>query len=220
MPHTQSRYEQEQAFQDAVVMCGLEDITAFGTTVKTRNAAGDYSFNQAASQTVQYVINIGQALQRAGVLTDDSVVTEKFLQQFGGSNPSLEASPQGIYGVDSTGNPETVRTSALKKGIKVKGVRLSYLVSTVNMTTLTGRIDKVVYTDNVAAAPTITAVVAATALASTFRVNLYVRTLSIAAPDFLVGDNTELTFELAATTPVGGTFRLYRAELLLDQNYN
>lgn len=214
MPHTSSRYEQEQGFGDGILICGIEDMTGFGTVTKTRNAAGDISYNMGSSLTGQFCINVGQVIQRTGL-------SDSFLQQFGGSGPSQDSGGQGIYGTDYTGNPETVRTTNFKKGLKLKGFKVYYQIGTLALTTHTCRVDKVSYAD--AAAPTITNILAsaanglttATSVGKVVQVNL-----AAAEQIYRVNDMEELIIEISPVTPATSTYRIYRVELLLEFNFN
>lgn len=215
MPHTRSNYNQDQGFSDGIIILGPDELMVSGTTVLTRNAAGDWAYNQAASQAVLYGINVGKAIQRVGV--ND----RKFLEQFGGTTPSLGAEGQGIYGTDYTGNPEVVRTTKLLKGIKLKGFKVYYTIATLALTVHTCRVDKVTYADG--GAPTIAAVLASAANGLTTAVStgkLVQVDLAAAEQIYRTTDMNELVIEIAATTPATSLYRLYRVELLVEFNYN
>lgn len=214
MPHTRSQFKQDQGFGDGILIVGPEDIMVSGTGVRTRNAVGDWSINQAASLTNLYAINIGQLMQRTGL-------SDKFLEQYGGSNPSVDALPQGIYGTDYTGNPVAPRTAFFKKGVKLVGIKVVGLVSAVNLVAATCRLDEVLYVDNAAVAVTNKLASAANGLPTAFRANPYVSQIAnFVTPGYEVTDLQELLFEMSIQTNAGGTYRLYRLELQFEFNCN
>jgi hypothetical protein len=214
MPHTRSNYNQEQGFTDGIVIVGPEDIMISANGVRTRNAAGDWSINQAASLTGNYAINIGQLLQRTGL-------PDKFLEQFGGTGPSADAQPQGIYGQNYSGNPVVPRTLNWKKGAKLTGIKAVYQIAGAALTTHTVRVDEVVYANNAALGITAKLANAANGLATAIQANPYATAVTgFVSPGYEVTDLQELIADFTVVTQAAGTYRLYRVELQFEFNFN
>lgn len=214
MPHTRSNYNQEQGFADGILIVGPEDLMASGTFTRVRNAVGDWSVNQGATLTNQYAINIGQLLQRTGL-------ADRFLEQFGGTNPSADAQPQGIYGTNYTGMPIVPRTTTWKKGVKLTGIKVVYNITGAALLAHTCRLDEVLYANNAAVAVTNKLASAANGLTTAIQANPnVVQVTGFVSPGYEVTDLQELIFEINAQTQAAGAYRLYRLELQFEFNFN
>ena len=219
MPHTQSRYMQDLGFTDGIVMFGPQEILPFGTTTLTRNAAGDISYNQGASQTVQYAINLADGqLMRSGFFED-------LQEQFGGSGIPASAQFQGrpdTLGAMSALQQLTPRTALKIKGLLIQSVAVVYRIDTNPLTAHTARLDKTVFANNVA--PAITSVLAsgANGLATAAQANPYVTEIPLAAGQqiYRITDLSEYLFEISAQTPAGGAYRLYAVRMKVTFNFN
>jgi hypothetical protein len=219
MPHTKGKFEQDLGYTDGVLVAGVDEISAFAAAdaVKTRNDVADISFNQAAQKDVTYCLAVGKLLHRTGTLED----LEVYNKGTGiAGNADVQGRPPFRKTVVGKASWLTPRAANKLKGVKVTAIRFAYKISDVDLTTLNARVDKVVYDDNVGAAPAVSAVVASTGLYKVKRDNLIVRTLTLASPAYLTTDLSELMVELNVVTPLGSTFRLYRMEVMCEFNYN
>lgn len=220
MPHTQSRYMQDLGFTDAKVFCTpSQEIIPFGTTVLTRTAAGNINYAQAASQTVQYVVNIITLLQRRLGFSED------LQEQFGGGSIAGSAQIRD-YRPDVRAGMATAQQLQPRTAFKTKGVRLIsfdvfYLIGTNPLTAHTCRIDQSVFTAG-QAAPTITSVLAsgANGLATAASANMYVTTVTPATQTYFTLNDAGLYLELNVQTPAGGTYTLWGFDVAFEFNYN
>lgn len=220
MPHTQGRYQQDLGFTDGRVFAPPNDIHFSGTTVLTRNAAGDWSLNQAASQTVLYAVNVAELIERRTGFGED------LQEQFGGTGIPASAQQQ-VYRPDvsagmSTGQEITPRTALKVKGYKLLSVDVIYQIGTLALTTHTIRIDQTVHANNVANA--ITAVLAngANGLATAVQANPYVTNVPLAAGQqiYRIGADQSIWVELNVVTPATSTYKLYGFDCSVEFNFN
>jgi hypothetical protein len=221
MPRTRGRYMQDLGLTDGIFFFGIEDIIGLAAAdcVQTRNAAGDYSINVAATKTVTLALQLGKLLQRTGMALDTQLNFGSMANQ---ASYDPDASPQGRYGTSFTGNPVTPRTTFLQKGIKINGFKVIYLISGAALLAHTCRVDKIVHANNVANAITTPLASAANGLATATQVNPYVTTVNLAAAEqiYRIADLSQLIFEVGAQTQGGGTYRMYGIEVLAEFNYN
>lgn len=222
MPHTQSRYQQDLGFTDARVFIGVGDLVPSSVVngVVTRNAAGDWSLNQAASLTVQYAGNLTQALIRRIGFGED------LQEQFGGTGIPASAQPQ-VYRPDvipaMAGLQELTPRTALKvKGIKLFSVDVVYLITGAALTAHTIRVDQSNFVNNVALAPSVVLASAANGLATAIQANPYVTNvaLPVAQQIYRNSIDSQLWIEITSTTQVAGAYRLYGFDCLVEFNYN
>jgi hypothetical protein len=228
MPHTQGKYQQLLPNTDAIAIFGPDDIMALAAAdcVLTRNAAGDYAYNVAASKTVTFALALGKLLQRTGQQSD-------FLEQYG-----TAAGVAGASSVANTGDPASFtaqgrppftgatqlspRTGNVLKGVKIKSFKISYQIGAVNLIAHTCRVDKTVYANGVANAVTSVLASGANGLATAFSATPYNTAVALAAGEqiFRVTDLSFLTLEIGVQTNAGGTFRLQNIEVLYEFNFN
>lgn len=219
MPHTQSRYQADLGFTDGVILFGPNQIFPTGTTVLTRNAAGDISFNQAASQAVTYSLNLGDGqLFRTGF-------GEDLQEQFGGSGIPASAQFQGrpdTIGAMAALQELTPRTALKIKGIQINSIAVVELIAGAALTVHTCRLDKTVFANNVANAITAILASAANGLPTATQANPYVTEVALAAGQqiYRISDLSEYNFEVATTTQGGGTYRLYAVRMKVTFNFN
>src|SRR5258707_6389602 len=116
MPHTQSRYQQDLGFSDGRVFLGVGDLVpnSVANGVVTRNAAGDWSVNQAASLAVIYAGNLTNALIRRTGFGED------IQEQFGGTGIPGSAQPQ-VYRPDVIPAMNTGQQLQPRTALKLKG---------------------------------------------------------------------------------------------------
>jgi hypothetical protein len=220
MPHTSSRYMQDLGFNDVALFCGPGDLIVNGANgVLTRNAAGDWSYNQAASLTAIYAVNVSGMLQRRVGFFED------LQEQFGGAGIAGSAGPQGrpdTFGSMNTAQQITPRTAFKLKGYKMFGFDVIYQISTANLTSQSLRVDQSVFVGGAVMAPTSVLAAGTNGLAVAFSANQYVTNvvLPIAQQIYRIAEDGELWIELTVVTPVTSTFKLYGFDLDLEINYN
>lgn len=179
-------------------------------SVYTRNAAGDVSFNQIASQTVQYQIGVAD-------------IKRPFITF--GMPPGMGTIPvasefQNIFGTAAGGpsNPWSGgQTSvqfgepAFPWGIAIIDVFAVYSVSTNPLTTATLGLYRQRFAEAVANAQDV--LVNAVAIATTTTASAttcHVQKSTLAQPiAFEATDNSDLVIELALVTPASSTARVY-----------
>jgi hypothetical protein len=222
MPHTEGRYQQDLAFTDGLFIPNLSEIFTSGANpaTQTRNGVGDFSLNQASSQTSNYSVNLlGSNLFRSGF-------GEDLQEQFGGTGIAASAQPQfyrpdlGIL-LQANSAQLNPRTALKTKGLKFRGVKVNYFVGAVALTSIVCRIDRSIFVDGVAISVTNVLASAANGLVTTNATTNHVITVNFPSPlVYEITDWEELWFEMTVVTPAGGTFRLYGVESLIDFNYN
>lgn len=228
MPHTQSRYQQDLGFSDGVVLFGprqiIPSVAATGLpptteTILTRNAAGDISYNQIASQAVLYDVNMGAGqLFRTGF-------GEDLQEQFGGAGIPASAQFQGrpdTIGAMAQLQEITPRTALKIKGIQINSIAVIELISGAALTAHTCRLDKTLFANNVAASITSIIASGANGLPTATQANPYVTEIPLAANQqiYRISDLSEYWLEIAATTQGGGTYRLYAVRMKVTFNFN
>lgn len=216
MPHTSSFYQQDQPNTDGIATFGPEEIMAgfvpaAGTALITRNAAGSWSWNQAASVTNIYGIPLTPLMFRLGFSQDTQ-------EQFGGS-----VGPIGVAGRPPfTGATQLVppTTNKVPKGIKILDFVVNYIVITNPLTAMTCRYDRTVYAEGAAPAVTNILASAANGLLLTVTNGHSVKITGLAAQTFEITDLSQLIFELSIQTPAGGTCQLHNIQVHYAFNYN
>lgn len=225
MSRTNSRIESSQPNTDALIYISAYDLmTSFAAAtdaVLTRNAAGDWAYNQIASKTNIYAIPFGQILARLGLAPD---VQEQFGTALGVAGPSAVANT-GYPGAVEGRPPFTGATHLNPQtGFKAKGMNLldvvfHYQITTNPLTAHTCRVDKCVYANNVANAITAVLATGANGLATAAQANPY-STKVVVNAGFNVTDQSYLIVEQSVQTPAGGTFRNYGMTVHVSFNYN
>lgn len=221
MPHTHSRYMQDLGFNDASLFLGVGDVVPNGANgVITRNAAGDWSLNQAASLTAIYGVNVTNAiLRREGFFED-------LQEQFGGAGIAGSAEYQGrpdTIPSMSTGQQLTPRTTFKLKGVKLNGFDVIYTVGTLALTSISLRVDQTNFLNNVAVAPTVVLAAGANGLAIAVpSTGPYVTNVQLPAAQqiYRISEDLQLWIDLTVVTPATSTFRLYGFDLDLEFNFN
>jgi len=223
MPHTQSRYQQDLGFTDARIFLGPGDIVV-NTPVNaplTRNAAGDWSFNQITTGiTTIYGVNITNAIIRRTGFGED------LQEQFGGTGIPASAQPQ-VYRPDvipamSAAQQLQPRTALKLKGLKLLSFDVVYTIGTLALTSQSIRVDQTTFVNN--AAKTITAVLAAGAngLATATQANPYVTNVALAAGQQVYRNlvDQQLWIDLTVVSPNTSVYTLYGFDCLVEFNYN
>lgn len=224
MPHTQSRYQQDLGFTDGVTLAYPWDFIATGAgapTVVTRNAAGDFSYNIGASVgPVNFSFSLLELMmQRVGF-------GEDLQDQLVGSGIMGSAQPQ-LYRPDlnsgqNTGQQLQPRTANKVKGVKPLSIKVIELITGAALTTHTARIDKTVFSNNVANSITSVLASGANGLPTAVQANPYVTVINfpVASQIYQVTDLSQIWFEMTVTTAAAGAYRLYGAELTFEYNFN
>lgn len=192
-------------------------INITGTTVYTRNAAGDYSYNQAASQTVQYQMGIADlkrpfttfpAFPGQGTVPLANELQEVFGTAAGGPGDPMgpgfsgtPAKPWGVSIIDAFA-VYSVGTNPLSAGSVLGLYRQKYAEGVAN-----GQ-DVLIN----AVAITLTATASAT--------TCHVFKSTLAQPlSFESLDNSDIVLETILITPAGGTARMYGLGLHVAVEY-
>jgi hypothetical protein len=110
--------------------------------------------------------------------------------------------------------------AAVPKGLKITNMDLHYQITTNPLTIHTVRVDRMVFANNVANAITSILANGANGLQTAAQANPYTTRVALTTPAFEVTDDAVVNIEVAATTPAGGTYRLYGMTLHVDYNYN
>lgn len=227
MSRTNARFDAKTPHVDAFIDYGASEFASLGAgaSALTLNAKGDVSFNMAASLAGKWVLSLAGLMQRIGELP--------FLQeQFG-----TKAGVAGPTSVANTNDPDaqvgpppqtgvlsiTPQTGFVAKGIEILDYVLYYLIGTNPLAVHTSGLSKTVYpTPGAPAALTVTDIVAnaANGLALAANANVQSTKISVAAPVFNVSDLSGLYIEVDATTPVGGTYRMYGCCIHAKFNFN
>jgi hypothetical protein len=232
MPRTQSSWSMDTPFTDGKIIIGPQDmllsVAAAADAVLTRNAAGDWSWNQIASKTNIYAgIISSSVLERIGQAGD-------FQENYGTATPGNAAGVgnAGFTGnqggpQDFTGRPPVAGATYLNptlgnipKGFKLTDVTFVYAGVTVDLVAITCRVDKTVYANLVA--PAVTPVLATGVNGLLVANNANPRVIKVATPGavFNFTDNAEINVELSVQTNAGGTAKIYRMILHGTFNYN
>lgn len=164
-----------------------QDFAVLTNGAVTRNAVGDVSINQASSLTGTYTF----------------CLTAGFLRRIFG----LEA------GLAADGTNAVVGDAPIRKGIKITDVTVHYQVGTLALTSISVRIDRIKFVNNVANAISVVLANAANGLQIALQANPYSTKINIVDPIDLTGydvaDNSGLYIEFSVVTPATSTFRLY-----------
>jgi hypothetical protein len=223
---TNGRFEMKTPFTDGVFPVTIDDLNNFGAgaATKTRNAKGDYSFNVGASQVCVFATSFAGLIFRTG---QTPFLQEQFGTAAGVAGPTSVANtsdPDAQSGVPPfTGASQlTPQTGFVPKGIKILNIALKYRIDTNALSLHTIGLSRSQFTDNSAAAPVATDIIAnaANGLATAARGNYYITVVSVASPTFSVLDLNDIWLEIDATTPAGGAYRLYGATVRIAFNYN
>lgn len=224
MSRTQGRYEQKTANIDGRIVLSADDFQSVGAAITglVLNGKGDVSLNVGAGVAAKFICDLSKILFRTG--------QAPFIQeQFG-----TAASVAGPTAVANTSDPDatigpppqtgilsiTVQTGFVPKGVTIKDIVLKYLVSGGDLTTHNIGLSKTVFANNAALAVTDIIASGANGLLKTVQANTYATKVSVAAPVMTVSDLTNLIIEVDATTPGGGAYRLYGADVHVSFNFN
>jgi hypothetical protein len=210
MGHTEGRFTSDLGSTDNVLFMGPNECLVSGTGVVTRNAAGNWSINQAQSLTVIYAFELTQAnFIRTGVGGPGGQ------EQFGGTGVTGPlAAPLG-YPPFSAASQLTPRSTYIPKGININSLSLVYFVGTTALTSQVCRLDSTLFAN--AAAPVITNILASAAngLVVTASANDYVTAVTglpasfAGANAYLITPTTKWTLEITVVTPASSTYQLF-----------
>lgn len=228
MSRTNARWEQDNPFTDGVLILSPIDFASVGAAVAgiALNASGDVSQNQAASIVAKYVVSLNNVIFRTGLLP---FLQEQFGTAAGVAGPTLVANtsdPDAQIGVPPfTGASQfqPPATGFAPKGIAFTSVTLYYQIGTNPLSLHTMGITKTVKpVPATPAALVVTNVLAnaANGLATAANANPQSTTAAVTSTVFQVADNAEYILEVDVTTPAGGTYRLYGAEIKVRFNFN
>lgn len=215
MGRTQSRWDCDKEYTDAKLFFGVADtFVQAGGAALTRNAAGDISYNQAASTVGVFILPLDTIMERLG-LADD------LQEQFGAATGVAGQTPAGVSGRPPfTGQTQLSPVLVSRpKGIKITDITLVYQIAGAALTLHTCRIDKAIFANNVANAISAILASAANGLATAIQANPYVTKVPVNTI-FNVSDNSELVVEVAATTQAAGTYRFYGCIVHCSYNLN
>jgi hypothetical protein len=214
---------QDLGFTDGEIFLGVGEVVpnSVANGVVTRNAAGDWSINQAASLTVIYGVNVSGAILRREGFGED------LQEQFGGAGIAGSAQQQ-FYRPDqsagmSSGQQITPRTAFKLKGFKLLGFDVIYTVGTLALTSISVRVDQTQFLNNVAVAPTVVLAAGANGLATAVpSTGPYVTSvaLPVAQQIYRPLEDMQLWIDLTVVTPATSTFRLYGFDCDFEFNYN
>lgn len=234
MPHTQSRYMQDLAFNDARIFIGpgdLINVTSAGTSALTRTANGNYNFAISASTTTFYAVNVtNQVLRRTGFFED-------LQENFGGGGIPASAQPQ-LYRPDQISSMNIGQQLQPRRAFKVKGFRMLswdtiYTVTGAVMTTLQSSLYLTQFTNNTAVTPVSIIAQANNGLTNVVQANPYVINTALSTanlqainnsaggpPGYIITPDTELWLEIAIVTGAGGTGTFYGMDCSVEFNFN
>lgn len=212
---TTGQFQQDTPFTDAVDFFPANEFaTSFAATtdaVLTRNAAGNWSWNQIASKTNIYAFNLNGLGFRLGTPLD-------IQQQFGGS-----VGPTPVQGRPPfTGASQLVPPTSNKypKGVKILDFVVDYIVQTNPLTAITCRYDRTIYAEGAAPAVTNILASAANGLLTTVTNGHSVKITGLAAQSFEITDLSALWFELSIQTAAACTCQLDGVHVHYAFNYN
>ncbi len=191
----------------------------------TRNAAGDYSLNMAASLG-PVTITASLADVKRQTLAEElangasSPASLPFQEQFGNA-AGATGYPAGAPGLPPfTGATQlTVPTAMTPKGIRVYSVSVVYLITGAALTLSTVNLYRVNYANNVANAISAN-LLASSALSTATQANPYVTTVAVTSPVFETALTTDLVCEVQATTQAAGAYRFYGIGFNCDFNFD
>jgi len=231
MPHSESRFQQDLGFTDGRVFLGPGDVVAIGSTAApalTRNAVGDWSLTRtsAGAETLNIAANLTTALLRRTGFSED---TQNI---FGPANPnspaataiagSAQPSPYrpDVIGAMNTAQQIQPRTAFKLKGFKLLSIDSIYRVTVVNLTTNTIRVDQDIQVNNTA--PAITAVLAATGIATAVQANPYVVNTALPANQqiYRITADQSLWIEMTVAIPNTSKLDFYGFDCLVEYNFN
>lgn len=230
MPHTASSFQQDTPSTDAKIVVNPEDmllsVVAAADAVLTRNAAGDWSWNQIASKTNIYAVSL-KVIERLGMpaLLQENYGTATPGNAAGGGVTAFSGNQGGPQ--DAAGFPPFTGASYLTppvgnvaKGFKLTDITFVYQITTNPLTAITCRVDKTVYANNIA--PAITAVLATgvNGLQTAVNAQPYVTKVSTPAATFNTTDNSDIIAELSVQTAAACTAKIYRMILHGTFNFN
>lgn len=231
MPNTNSTWTHNTGQGDAKLVVAPQDMmisfAAAADAVLTRNAAGDWSWNQIASKTNIYSVSVSRTLERLGLNGDfqETFGTATPNNSTGGAQPAFvgnQGGPQSFPGRPPQAGASFLApvVGSVAKGFKLTDVSFVYLIGGAALTAITCRVDKTVYANNVANAITPVLATGANGLATAIQANPYVTKVATPNAIYNVTDNSDIIAELSVQTQAAGTCRIYRMILHGTFNYN
>lgn len=215
MSRTTGQYQQDTPFTDAMDFFPANEMsTSFAAAtdaVLTRNAAGSWSWNQIASKTNIYALNLNGLGFRLGTALD-------IQQQFGGSVGPIPVQGRPPFTGASQLTPPS--SKFYPKGVKILNFVVDYIVQTNPLTAITCRYDRTVYTEGTA--PTVTNILASAAngLLTTVNNAHSVLVTGLPAQSFEITDLSALWFELSVQTAASCTAQIHGVHVHYAYNYN
>jgi hypothetical protein len=224
---TNGRFEQKLPVTDAFLPMDASDFFSVGAgaSTLTLNAKGDVSFNMAASLAGKWICSLTGLIFRTG---QAPFLQEQFGTAAGVAGPTTVANTSdpdaGIGPPPQTGQLSIIpQTGFFPKGVKIVDITMHYQITTNPLALHTVGLSKTVKpVSGTPAALVVTDIIAnaANGLATAANANPQSTKVLVASPVFNVTDLSELIIELDATTPAGGTYRMYGATVHLQYNYN
>lgn len=234
MPHTEGRYQQDLAFNDARIFAGAGDVvntTSAGTSALTRTAIGNFNYQISASTTTFFAINVtNQVLRRLGFFED-------LQEQFGGGGIPASAQPQlyrpDVLGSMAAGQQLQPRTQFKIKGFRLLGFDVIYTVAGAAFNTLQSSLYLTQIKNNVAVAPVAIIAQANNGLTNIVQANPYVINLALTTaqeqaisnvagspPGYLNQADQQLWLECEIVTGGSATGVFYGFDLQVEYNLN
>ena len=217
MSHTSGPIQSDTPYTDGQLFFGADRVTpgfapAAGTSIITRIAAGDYAWAQAVNTTEIYAFNLTRLILRTGFAQD-------LQEQFGGSVGPVFPSGRPPFTGASQLTPAT--TNKIPKGFKITSASLVYSIATAAMTTLTCRLDRTTYANNVANSVANLLASGANGLQTATQANPYTTPITgFPALGFEVTSQTALWLEVSAQAAATSVFKLYGLIVGVTFNYN
>jgi hypothetical protein len=247
MPHTKSRYMQDQGFPDGILMFSPPMILSSGTnpavlTNNNTNGPGDWSLNNTANTTaINLDVNLGATqILRTGFFEDTQ---NAFGSTFGSGLGGFVAGPSGNPGTGIPGSAEyqgrpdtlgamaalqeiTPRTAFKIKGIQFNSINVMYSVTGNVLTSITSRLDRVSLANNAALpiVPVNLLPAAANGLTTAIAAGMIAVEIPLptAAQVYQIADLSEYWFRLVVTpsSATANNFKLYGIRAKVTFNFN
>ena len=213
MARTHSFFAQDTPFPDGVIFLGPHKFAATtGAATLASTGHGNLSLGVAASTSVVLIATLDDIIAvRTGYL---DVIEEEFGNQKRGPGDFRGYPPL------STANLYPTSQGYWPKGLKINNVALVYSVAGAALTAHTLGLTTTQFANNAAAVVTNIIAQAANGLATAVQANPYVTVVNVAAPEFVVTDDTQYQLEVDVTTPAASTYDLYGAFIHTSFNFN
>lgn len=216
---TQGSFFADTGHSGGLLWYGASNVNWNGASLTyTRNAAGDYSLNLAASLGPFYITAGLADLKRLMINPDLGGMPnqEKF-----GTAGGTAGYPGSVAGLPPfSGATQLIPPLAQPpKGIRVNSIVVSYMVTVADVTTLSINLYRTTYADTVA--PSVAAVaLSANTLTKTFQATPRLGIVTVTTPSYETTDTSDLICEIGVTTPASSLFRFYGIGFYVDFNFN